>query len=105
MNCLQSLQCLKLTVEWFLLDAPQALPETTVHGLTLGRTVDVTVAIQANPAPHVLWVVDGMSIEQGQEHDRYAARVPERLVSCFLFLHECRLFLYFGYLGIWEIIT
>ncbi|XP_021709283.1 fasciclin-3 isoform X2 [Aedes aegypti] len=59
--------------------APQALPETTVHGLTLGRTVDVTVAIQANPAPHVLWVVDGMSIEQGQEHDRYAARVPERL--------------------------
>uniref|UniRef100_A0A023EQ35 Putative cell adhesion molecule 4 n=1 Tax=Aedes albopictus TaxID=7160 RepID=A0A023EQ35_AEDAL len=59
--------------------APQALPETTVHGLTLGRTVDVTVQIHANPAPRVMWVVDGMTIEQGQEHDRYAARVPERL--------------------------
>lgn len=59
--------------------APQALPETTVHGLTLGRTVDVTVAIHANPMPQVTWTVDGVTIEQGQEHDRYAARVPERL--------------------------
>lgn len=59
--------------------APQALPEMTVRGLTLGRTVDVTLAIHANPAPHVMWVVDGVTIEQGQEHDRYAARVPERL--------------------------
>lgn len=68
-------------MELYISDAPQALPETTVHGLTLGRTVDVTVQIHANPAPRVMWVVDGMTIEQGQEHDRYAARVPERLVS------------------------
>ncbi|XP_053693731.1 fasciclin-3-like [Sabethes cyaneus] len=56
--------------------APQALPETTVHGLTLGRTVDVTVTISSNPSPRTSWMVDGDEIEQGMENGRYAAHVP-----------------------------
>ncbi|XP_053684235.1 fasciclin-3-like isoform X2 [Sabethes cyaneus] len=59
--------------------APQALPETTVHGLTLGRTVDVTITIRSNPLPHAYWTVDGVEIEQGLESGRYSARIPESL--------------------------
>ncbi|XP_055530596.1 fasciclin-3-like isoform X4 [Wyeomyia smithii] len=59
--------------------APQALPETTVHGLTLGRTVDVTITIRSNPLPHAYWSVDGVEIEQGMESGRLSARIPEPL--------------------------
>ncbi|XP_055589755.1 fasciclin-3-like isoform X3 [Uranotaenia lowii] len=55
---------------------PQYLPETTVHGLTLGRTVEVTVMIRAKPAPSVMWTVDGLTIEQGHQIDRYEAPIP-----------------------------
>ncbi|XP_065089730.1 fasciclin-3-like isoform X2 [Ochlerotatus camptorhynchus] len=66
---------LQITVNY----APQALPETIVPSLTVGRTVDVTIEILSNPAPQIAWTVDGMTIEQGREFERYAARVPERL--------------------------
>lgn len=61
---------------------PLYLPEHTIHGLTLGRTVDVTLVIEANPKPRTHWTVDGVGIEEGTEQDRFAARVPEQLVSC-----------------------
>ncbi|XP_058459417.1 fasciclin-3-like isoform X2 [Malaya genurostris] len=66
---------LQITVNF----APQALPETTVHGLTLGRTVDVTLTIRSNPSPRTFWTVEGVEIEQGLESGRYSARVPEPL--------------------------
>ncbi|XP_058826592.1 fasciclin-3-like isoform X3 [Topomyia yanbarensis] len=66
---------LQITVNF----APQALPETTVHGLTLGRTVDVTLTIRSNPSPRTFWTVDGVEIEQGLESGRFSARVPEPL--------------------------
>ncbi|XP_038107196.1 fasciclin-3 isoform X2 [Culex quinquefasciatus] len=60
---------------------PLYLPEHTIHGLTLGRTVDVTLVIEANPKPRTHWTVDGVGIEEGTEQDRFAARVPEQLES------------------------
>lgn len=60
---------------------PLYLPEHTIHGLTLGRTVDVTLVIEANPKPRTHWTIDGVGIEEGTEHDRFAARVPEQLES------------------------
>lgn len=61
--------------------APQALPETTIHGLILGRTVDISLVIHSNPPPRTYWTVEGIEIEEGHENDRYAARIPEPLVS------------------------
>uniref|UniRef100_A0A182NP83 Ig-like domain-containing protein n=1 Tax=Anopheles dirus TaxID=7168 RepID=A0A182NP83_9DIPT len=58
---------------------PQALPEQTVYGLQLGRTATVSVAIKANPAPRVLWNIDGMDYLQGTEQGRYAVPNPEAL--------------------------
>ncbi|XP_055620248.1 fasciclin-3-like isoform X3 [Toxorhynchites rutilus septentrionalis] len=59
--------------------APQALPETTIHGLMLGRTVDISLMIHSNPPPRTYWTVEGIEIEEGHESDRYAARIPEPL--------------------------
>uniref|UniRef100_A0A182NQB3 Ig-like domain-containing protein n=1 Tax=Anopheles dirus TaxID=7168 RepID=A0A182NQB3_9DIPT len=58
---------------------PQALPEQTVYGLQLGRTATVSVVIKANPAPRVLWSIEGMGYHQGTEQGRYAVPNPEAL--------------------------
>ncbi|XP_053680822.1 fasciclin-3-like [Anopheles nili] len=58
---------------------PQALPDQTVYGLQLGRTATVSVVIKANPAPRILWTVDGIDYQQGMEQGRYAVPLPEGL--------------------------
>uniref|UniRef100_A0A182PZV0 Ig-like domain-containing protein n=1 Tax=Anopheles farauti TaxID=69004 RepID=A0A182PZV0_9DIPT len=58
---------------------PQALPDQTVYGLQLGRTATVSLVIKANPAPRVLWNVDGIDYHQGTEQGRYAVPIPEAM--------------------------
>lgn len=53
------------------------LPDTNVDGLELGTTAMVPFIFRANPQPKIEWYVDGTSIPQGGQRDRFEATVPE----------------------------
>lgn len=48
-----------------------------VDGLVLGQTAVVNLTIRANPMPRVEWYVEGASIPQGGQRDRFEASVPQ----------------------------
>lgn len=55
---------------------PQPLQEVRVYGLLLGQTAIVNVTIRANPRPNIEWSIDGVSIAQGSQAQRYEAYQP-----------------------------
>lgn len=55
---------------------PQPLQEVRVYGLILGETAIVNVTIRANPRPRIEWTIDGVSIAQGNQAQRYEAYQP-----------------------------
>lgn len=54
-----------------------ALPAFHVNGLVLGQTAMVNFTFRANPQPRVEWYVDGTSIPQGGQRERFEATVPQ----------------------------
>ena len=54
------------------------LPDFHVDGLELGTTAMVPFIFRANPQPKIEWYVDGTSIPQGSQRERYEATVPEQ---------------------------
>lgn len=61
---------------------PIALPETFISGLEIGRSAVIgPITIQANPAPKLLWTIDGVTIRQGDQKERYVAREPVNVGS------------------------
>lgn len=55
---------------------PQPLGVTQVFGVVLGSTAFINVTINANPRPRTEWNVDGTTIPQGQQHERYESYEP-----------------------------
>lgn len=78
-----------------LSDQPQQIPEQTIYGAQVDKSVFATVTIQANPRPRTGWFVDGSEISEGTYQDRYEARTPVELVSFFLFMFKPHLILIF----------
>lgn len=54
------------------------LPDFNVDGLELGTTAMVPFTFRANPQPKIQWYVDGTSIPQGGQVERFEATVPEQ---------------------------
>lgn len=55
---------------------PQPLQEVRVYGLLLGQTAMINVTIRANPRPRIEWSIDGVSIAQGGQSQRFEAYQP-----------------------------
>lgn len=58
-----------------------ALPAFHVDGLTLGQTAMVNFTFRANPMPRIEWYVDGTSIPQGGQRERFEATAPHSNVA------------------------
>lgn len=54
-----------------------ALPAVHVDGLVLGQTAMVNFTFRANPQPRIEWYVDGTSIPQGGQRERFEATAPQ----------------------------
>lgn len=57
-------------------DQPQPQPQIRVFGVVQGLTALINVSIHSNPRPHTEWSIDGLTIKEGQQLERYAAYEP-----------------------------
>lgn len=76
---------------------PQALSrqELYISGLTIGSSADIEVKIRANPKPRLQWTIDGKTMREGTQNDRYvvngAVQIENSLYSAKLTLSQLRL--------------
>ncbi|KAG5676881.1 hypothetical protein PVAND_006685 [Polypedilum vanderplanki] len=60
---------------------PMALSrdELYIPGLEIGRTGDISVKIRSNPRPNLQWTVDGKTIREGDQTQKYVANHAEQM--------------------------
>lgn len=56
---------------------PIPLSDTHIQGLEIGSSAVIgPVTIQANPAPKIMWVIDGKVMNQGEQNEKFIVREP-----------------------------